>query len=261
MLYHNDCLQIMKTLPVESVDMCLTSPPYDKLRTYNDTLDWSFDIFKNVAECLFRIVKKGGVIVWIVNDSTIKRSETGSSFKQALYFKEIGFNLHDTMIWKKDSCLFPEKTRYYPIFEYMFILTKGKIKTFNPIKDRVNKWSGVEKNQREYDKRGSRVIKREQKYTIPEMGSRYNIWEIPTGCGKTSKQKIEHPAMFPEKLARDHILSWSNKGDLVLDPFMGAGTTGYVCKTLNRKFIGIEKEENYFNIAKQRINCDSWQLL
>lgn len=256
-LWHGDCLDLIKNIPDNSVDLVVTSPPYDNLRTYNGSLEWSFEIFQNIARELKRVLKDGGVIVWVIGDATIKGSETGSSFKQALYFKEdLELNLHDTMIYKKDSCVFPEQTRYYPIFEYMFILTKGRIKTFNPIRDRKNKWSGLKKIQGpEYDKRGNKVIKRKKRhYVMDPFGVRHNIWEISTGCGKTSKDKINHPAMYPEKLAHDHIVSWSNEGDTVLDPFMGSGTTGKMCKTLNRKFIGIEKEKKYYDIAVERIN-------
>lgn len=256
-LLKGDCLEHLGNIPNDSIDMVLTSPPYDNLRTYDNTLEWNFNIFENIALRISSKLKEGGVIVWIVNDKTFKGSETGSSFRQALFFKDVcGLNLHDTMIWKKDSCAFPEQTRYYPVFEYMFIFTKGKIGTFNPIKDRKNKWAGKKKIQgSEYDRRGSRVTRRNKiPYVMDEFGIRYNIWEISTGCGKSSKDKINHPAIFPEQLARDHINSWSNPGDLVVDPFMGSGTTGKICIELNRDFIGIEKNDKYFKEAKERID-------
>ena len=149
-LRQGDCLEVMKDIPDNSVDLTITSPPYDDLRSYNGALNWNFEIFKKIAEELFRITKDGGIIVWIVGDKTIKGSETGTSFKQALYFKEIGFNLHDTMIWEKQT--FTDtgslKTRYGNVFEYMFILSKGKPKTFNPIIDRINKTNGRKKVER-----------------------------------------------------------------------------------------------------------------
>lgn len=194
----------------------------------------------------------GGVIVWIVNDRTINYSETGTSFKQALYFKEIGFNLHDTMIWNKGSFtdISGLRTRYGSVFEYMFIITKGKIKTFNPIKDRKNKYTRVGNgtirlsNGKFKKQWGAGRI-------LADYGIRFNIWNNPSICSKI--ERTGHPAQFPLKLVNDHIISWSNENDIVLDPFMGSGTTGEAALKLNRKFIGIEKVESYFEIARKRI--------
>ena len=251
-LLHGDCLELMKSIPDNSIDMVLTSPPYDNLRNYNNSLEWNFEIFKGIAEELKRVVKKGGVIVWVVGDSTVKGSETGSSFKQALYFKEIGLNIHDTMIYLKDQLAFPDFTRYYNAFEYMFVFSKGKPVTFNAIKDRKNKSFGRKITGKQRNADGSFSKRSRTGQTAQsELGVRWNYWLM-----YNQKRGIEtqHPAVFPEKLAHDHIISWSNEGDTVLDPFMGSGTTGLACKKLNRKFIGIEKEEKYFNIAKERIN-------
>ncbi len=258
-----DCTKLMRRIPPASIDMVLTSPPYDNLRDYDGSLEWHFDIFRLIAGGLKRVLKPGGVIVWVVGDATIKGSETGSSFKQALYFKEIGLNLHDTMIYLKDSCPWPAPLRYYPIFEYMFIFSNGPPKTFNPIKDRKNKWAGRKKIQGvEYDRGGSKRVRSRTPYVIQEYGTRYNAWKYSTGCGKTTADNSArtHPAMFPEKLAADHILSWSNEGDLILDPMMGSGTTGKVAKMLKRNFIGHEKVEKYFIAAKQRINCQQLEF-
>jgi len=247
-----DCLEGMKLLPNECVDLTVTSPPYDNLRTYNGYIEqWSFEKFQAIAKELYRVTKQGGVVVWIVGDATINGSETGTSFKQALYFKEIGFNLHDTMIWNKGgfSAVGALKTRYAPVFEYMFILTKGKIKTFNPIKDKPNKHSGklIHKTKRLED--GS--IKKGTPYISSEYGQRYNIWDI---FPQRQKGKNCHPAPFPEQLAQDHILSWSNEGDVVLDPFMGSGTTAKMALLNNRHFIGFEISKEYCKIANERIS-------
>ena len=246
-LIQGDCLEVMKDIPDESIDLIVTSPPYDNLRTYNG---YSFD-FENIAKELYRIIKKGGVIVWVVGDQTVNGSESGTSFRQALYFKELGFNLHDTMIWYKGSCPFPDKTRYYQSFEYMFVFVKGKIKYFSPIEDRKNKWYGtkVHGTLRQSDgtlkkPTGIKVDRR-----VKENGVRFNVWEI----SPERNNKTGHPAVFPEKLVQDHILSWSCENDTVLDPFMGSGTTGKMCKLLNRNFIGIEIDKVYFDIAKERI--------
>jgi len=248
MIYQGDCLDIMPTLPDKSIDLTVTSPPYDNLRTYNGSLEWNFEIFQKIAKELFRVTKDSGVIVWIVGDATINGSETGTSFKQALYFKEIGFNLHDTMIWNKGrfSAIGALATRYAPVFEYMFIFVKGKIKIFNPLKDKKNKCAGkvVRGTIRQIDgsvKPMSKII------TIAEYGQRFNIWDCVSECVKG------HPAPFPLQLATDHILSWSNEGDIILDPFAGSGMTGVACKNTNRKFILIEKEPKYFEIIKERL--------
>ena len=255
-LWHGDCLELMKNIPDGSVDLTVTSPPYDNLRKYNGFY-WDFH---GTAKELYRVTKDGGVVVWIVGDATVKGSETGTSFRQALYFMDCGFNLHDTMIYDKGNCPFPDKTRYYNCFEYMFVFSKGKPKTFNPICDRKNKCGGetiksttlrqadgsLKKTSAEINNTGRK---------IKEYGSRFNIWRISPGKGKSTLDEyaFQHPAIFPEQLANDHIISWSNEGDIILDCFMGSGTTGKMAVLNNRHFIGIELDEGYFNIAKERI--------
>jgi len=245
-LFQGDCLEVMKDIPDGSVDLTVTSPPYDNLRTYNDSLVWGEHTWKAIIEQLFRVTKKGGVVVWVVGDATIKGSETGTSFKQALYFKEIGFNL-ETMIYEKAQACFGSNNCYLQSFEYMFIFSKGRIRTINFIRDRKNVRSGIEKMAQtglSYTGTKSKRIKKEMR----EVGKRKNIWKYGVGGGK-----INHPAVFPEQLAHDHIISWSNEGDTVLDPMMGSGTTGKMAKLLKRNFIGIEKDPEYFEIAKKRI--------
>lgn len=243
-----DCITEMQKMESNIIDLTVTSPPYDNLRTYADTLDWSFEIFKQVANELYRITKDGGVVVWVVGDATIKGSETGTSFKQALYFKEIGFNLHDTMIYQKKSCYAhdPRNKRYKSIFEYMFVFSKGSPNTYNEIKD--NPVLNAGKTYKGGKGRNNKGELRESKeFVMQPFQARYNIWRISTD------HRSDHPAIFPESLANDHITSWSNENDLVFDPFMGSGTTGKMAKLNNRKFIGIEKVPEYFEIAKQRI--------
>lgn len=248
-LRQGDCLELMKDIPDKSIDLTVTSPPYDDLRNYNSIID-----FKKVAKELYRITKQGGVVVWVVGDKVEKGSKTLTSYKQALLFKEIGFNVYDVIIYKKTSPSAPHKNRYFNSFEYMFIFSKGKPKTVNLLKDRRNKYAGTYSGvvtKREQD--GTLTTK--EKKLINEYGIRTNIWSYAVGNNKSTTDKIafQHPAIFPEKLAEDHILSWSNEGDIVLDLFMGSGTTGKMCKLLKRSFIGIELDENYFEIAKQRI--------
>lgn len=241
-----NCADSLKKLPEGSIDLTVTSPPYDNLRDYKG---YTFD-FEGVAQELFRVTKDGGVVVWVVADATVDGSETGTSFKQALYFKEIGFRLHDTMIWNKGgfSAVGALKTRYGPVFEYMFVLSKGKPKTFNPLKDRLNKHQNktIGRSKRLPD--GSTL--KEPSYVSSEYGQRFNIWDF---FPVRQQGEDKHPAPFPEALVRDHILSWSNEGDTVLDPFLGSGTTGKVAVSLNRNFIGCEISEEYMAMAAERI--------
>jgi len=249
-IYCGDNCDLLGQLPKDCIDLVVTSPPYDDLRTYGGHT-WDF---YGVAWQLKRVLKLGGVIVWVVADATIKGSETGTSFRQALYFKEIGFNLHDTMIFEKDSFQKPNHNRYWACFEYMFVLSKGKPKTAYMISDRANSQSGKtvsSKTVRNAD--GSTSTRRP--VVIAAFGKRKNIWAYSTGYGKgtTCKEAYQHPAMFPEQLATDHILSWSNPGDLVLDPFTGSGTTCKAAKELGRNFLGFEINPEYCKIAERRI--------
>ncbi len=244
-----DCLEYMKTLPDKSFDLVLTSPPYDSLRDYEG---YSFDIddFVSAAEEIYRITKDGGVVVWIIGDQVIDGSESGTSFKHALFFKEAGFNLHDTMIWEKDTFSFPEDRRYRAVFEYMFILTKGTPKTANLIADRRNKTAGSSVHGTSRGTDGKTFRKSNDKKTnVQEIGVRFNVWHQMN----EKDNKYDHPAPFPLKLAQDHILSWSNEGDTILDPFMGSGTTLVAAKYLNRNATGIEISEKYCKIAESRL--------
>lgn len=250
-IYNEDCLEGMKRLPDGRIDLTVTSPPYDNLRTYNG---YSWD-FEGVAKELYRVTKDGGVVVWIVADATVKGSETGTSFKQALFFKECGFNLHDTMIWSKDTFTATGslKVRYGSTFEYMFVLSKGKPKTFNPIKDRKNKYAKrtVHGTVRQQDGTYRRVVGSGKK-RVAEFGQRFNVWDIPSV--KRPSERNGHPAQFPERLVTDHIISWSNEGDVVLDPFMGSGTTAKMAMLNGRHYIGYEVDEGYCEIARRRIS-------
>lgn len=250
-IYNEDCLDTMKRMPNNFIDLVVTSPPYDNLRNYHG---YSFD-FENIAKELFRVTKKGGVIVWVVNDSIVDGSETGTSFKQALYFKEIGFNLHDTMIYEKCGCSMPSYNRYLSCFEFMFVLTKGKIKTYNLIEDRKNRFTerwGAGRKVRNKD--GS--FSERKVYKAKEYGRRFNIWRYNNGgqgYGCTDDFGQLHPATFPEQLANDHIISWSNEGDLVYDPFMGSGTTAKMAIFNKRNYIGSEISKEYCKIIEKRV--------
>lgn len=247
-----DCLDKMKDIADNSIDLTVTSPPYDNLRTYGGAIDgWSFEKFQGIAKELFRISKEGGVVVWVVGDATIKGSETGTSFKQALYFMECGFNLHDTMIYKKSNPIPQNHNRYEQCFEYMFVFSRGKPNTFNPIKVNTKlagmsfDWGG---RKTKMDDNQCRRHRDSDIIEVSPTKNKGNIFEYSVGGGKTG-----HPAVFPEALANDHIISWSNEGDTVFDPFTGSGTTGKMAILNNRNFIGIELNEEYFKIAERRI--------
>jgi len=242
-LYCIDNVEGMKQLPDKFVDLTVTSPPYDGLRTYNG---YSFD-FENVAKQLFRITKEGGIVVWVVGDQTKNGNETLTSFKQAIYFQSIGFNV-ETMIYEKAQACFGSNRFYLQAFEYMFVFTKGKPKTVNFLRDRKNKRSGIESMSKQGLRPDGTKAGRHYK-EMKEYGKRKNIWKYGVGGGKSG-----HPAVFPEALAQDHILSWSNENDLVFDPFVGSGTTAIVAKRLNRNYLGFDVSSEYINIAKKRIN-------
>ena len=249
-----DCVEGMRMLDAKSIDLTVTSPPYDDLRNYNG---YSFD-FESVAKELYRVTKDGGVVVWVVGDKTEKGSETGTSFRQALYFKEVGFNLHDTMIYAKRGGLRPNPKipRFSPCFEYMFVLSKGKPKSFCDVHKREEcKTAGVKVHAKQRQVDGS--MKKLTAFGDVKKSDRRadNIWFYNIGFNSSTKDKVafEHPAIFPEKLAEDHILSWSSEGDIVLDPFMGSGTTAKMAHINDRKYIGFEISEEYINIANKRL--------
>jgi len=260
-LYNEDCLITMGNMDDNYIDLTLTSPPYDDLRTYNEHVSgnktefngYSFP-FESIAKELFRVTKKGGVVVWVVGDATNKGSETGTSFRQALYFKNCGFDLYDTMIYQKTGTPFPQKTRYNQTFEYMFVFSKGKPNTFNPIMKK-NVTAGAVRHSRKFRNPNGEMIPGFNGKPVNEYGIENNIWLIKNGMNKSTKDIVafEHPAIFPEELATKHIISWTKKNDLVYDPFMGSGTTAKMAILLDRKWIGSELDSTYSEICFKRL--------
>jgi len=243
-----DCIDWMQSLKDNSVDMTLTSPPYDNIRDYHG---YSFD-FKKTAEELYRITKPGGVVVWNIADQTIDGSETGTSMKQALFFMECGFKLHDTMIYVKKNPMPSSGKRYHQSWEYIFCFSKGTPNTFNPIMIEC-KYGNLKANQKYRGTDGEKNYKVTKRNPFSKIR---NVFEYVIGGGHTTKDKIafDHPAIMPEKLAEDQIRTWSNENDLIIDPFAGSGTTAKMCFLLNRKFSGCEISEEYCNIFKIRID-------
>lgn len=250
-LYCGDAAEILRGFPSESIDLVVTSPPYDNLRKYNNKGQWNHDKFIEIAKELTRTLKQGGVIVWNVNDKVENGSKTGTSFRQALYFMDLGLNLNDTMIWKKTNpCPQVRQPRYNQVFEYMFIFSKGKPKTFNPIMVPC-KCAG-----QNYDSTcrniGGENGRTEKHFSINKEKVADNVWEFAVAQNKT-----EHPAVFPIELPLRHIRTWSNENDIVLDPFVGSGTTAIAAKQNNRKYIGIDNNEEYINLAKKRLENEN----
>lgn len=245
-----NCVDLMKGIPDNSIDMCITSPPYDNLRTYKG---YSFP-FEEIATELYRIIKEGGVVVWVVNDATINGSETGTSFLQALKFKEIGFNIHDTMIFLKANPI-PQiyRKRYTNVFEYMFVLSKGTVKTHNPIMVPCMH-AGLELKGTTYKNFSTGTQTRgKMAKPVKEDKIKGNIWEYVVGKKAVDQEAKGHPAPFPYDLAIDHIKSWTNKGDIVLDPMCGSGTSIVAASDLKRQFIGFDISEEYCQLAKNRL--------
>jgi site-specific DNA-methyltransferase (adenine-specific) len=245
-IYHMDAVELLNRLPDDSIDMILTSPPYDNLRTYSD--GYTFD-FEAIAEQSYRVLKPGGVLVWVVGDATINGSETLTSMRQALYFVDtVGFKMHDTMIYEQNGTGAKGSNKaYWQAWEYMFILVKGSIKTVNRIKDVKNKTIGLRREGR-WRKNGNK----EKPHHTSKIGTRTNIWRYRVGFMDKSDKTI-HPAPFPEKLAKDHILTWTNPGDLVLDYFMGSGTTAKMARATERNYIGCDISEEYVTLANNRL--------
>jgi DNA modification methylase len=241
-----DSAEVLKTFEPDCIDLTVTSPPYDNLRTYNG---YTFD-FETIARELYRVTKPGGVVVWVVADATIDGSETLTSFRQALYFQSLGFSV-ETMIYEVAGTGAKGSNKYYwQSFEYMFVLSKGAPKTSNLIRDKKNIKTGIRHDSNpKNDAIGTRQNRKG--IVIKEFGIRQNIWRYHAGMN--GDDKTEHPAPFPNDLARDHILSWSNPGDLVLDPFAGSGTTLKMAKETGRNYIGIEISPDYCKLIERRV--------
>lgn len=251
-IYNENCLDTISRMMPESVDLTITSPPYDSMRTYGG---FSVD-FENIIKGLYRITKEGGAVIWVVADQTINGSETGTSFRQALMFMDAGFRLHDTMIYRKINPIPQNHNRYEQSWEYMFVFTKGSPKTFNPIRVHTKyagkpmNWGGrktkMDDNQCRRDRDSEIIITQADK--IHE-----NIFEYSIGGGNSG-----HPAVFPDALAYDQIITWTNKGDVVYDPFMGSGTTAVGCIKSGRNYIGSEINPDYCAIIEKRIKNTSY---
>ena len=262
-IYNLNSIDGMKDMDPESVDLVVTSPPYDNLRTYNDSSQWDFEVFKQVAEGLVRILKPGGVIAWNVADAVVPDmhgkksgpSKTGSSFRQCLHFMELGLNFHDHIIYQKQSARFAagkNSLRYSDVYEYVFILSKGRPEHLNLLRDKVNDGAGkVFRKDGGRAATGERIRGDGRTGVIHDYGVRNNIWMVVNsyGAGQSDKRAYEHPALMPQNLVYDLIRSYSNPGDVVMDPFMGSGTTARMAYAADRDYIGFEIDKTFFDLA------------
>lgn len=247
-VHHTDALSLLRALPSKSINLIVTSPPYDDLRTYGGK--WSFP-FEAIAQESYRVLVDGGVLVWIVGDATRDGCESLTSMRQALYFVDtVGFKMNDTMIYHRQG-RFPEVYRYWQDFEYMFVMTKGTPKTFNPVQELAK--NGGKKVSTERQQDGTLKYPK----TIRETGDTKalsNVWYISRGdMMRDDPMRYEHPAAFPEELARRHIMTWTNPGDVVLDYFAGSGTTLKMARNLNRRYIGGDINRAYVDLARRRL--------
>lgn len=247
--YLGDCLALLRSLPDNHINLTVTSPPYGALRKYKG-FQWDF---QSTVKELLRVTKEGGVITWVTNDTVINRSESGDSFRQALYFIDQGFKLHDTMIYQSSKPPLNHK-RYEQAFEYMFVFSKGVPKTFNGIREPAIHAGKTVKRTFRSNSTASETTPEYSTNTVADTKLRGNIWEYTTGYMSTKdREAFQHPAIFPEKLAEDHILSWSNEGDLVMDIFSGSGTTAKMALLNNRKFIVSDISEDYLKLSIGRV--------
>jgi site-specific DNA-methyltransferase (adenine-specific) len=246
-IYHADCVELMKSMEENSIDLTVTSPPYDELRNYNG---YRFDI-EGITQGLYKVTKKGGIVVWVVGDKIKNGNRSLTSFKQALLFQSVGFNVHDVMIYKKKNTPFMRSNAYTNCYEFMLVLSKDKPKTFNPLKSKTAR-QGFE--MMPFNK-GADGVNRKTMGELKAEKKRDNIWEYATGLGGTTNDKIafKHPAVYPEKLAEDHILSWTNPGDVVFDPMCGSGTTCKMAIINNRQYIGCDISQEYADLTEQRL--------
>ncbi len=257
-IFCGDNLELIKNIDDNQIQLTVTSPPYGTIRDYSG-FSWDFE---NLVKELYRVTSPGGTICWIVSDQYIKGSRSLESMKQALYFKEVcGFTMHDHMIYQKSGFNFPANNRYHQVWENIFVLTKGKIKTFNPIKDKKNTYPGQKAhgrhrgaNENDYKDMSKIVIAK----PAEEYGKRYNVWYVKVGGGHVATNKIahRHSAIFPESLCGDLIKSFSNESDLVFDCFSGSGTTPYMARELKRNYIGLEISKDYYNLSLERMNTN-----
>lgn len=255
-IYCGEFTEISKDWNAEIVDLTVTSPPYNGLRLYNG---YTFDAFQ-IIERLYNLTKPGGIVVWIVGDETIAGSESGSSFEQALHFKKLGFNIHDTMIYGKNTSSFPARrdgNRYTQIYEFAFVFSKGKPKTANLICDKENRWKGWQNwGKNKHRAKTGELIETADIKPVPEFSPRNNIWyyNVGAGFGQTDKEAYKHPATMPFDLAKDHILSWSNPGDTILDPMCGSGTSLVGAKLFDRKYIGVDISQEFVELSQKRVD-------
>ena len=247
-LVNGDCAAVLPGLP--PADLILTSPPYDGMREYGG-YNGAFDFGAIAAACVANLAP-GGVLVWVVGDQIIDGGESGTSFRQALGFKALGLTLHQTLFFEAAHYRPIDKSRALRGVQYMFVFAKGSPMVANIPIDRPNVKAGM-RVTRSYapgkSLNGSRNPASDRVKRIADFGRRGPIWRYATECGSD----MGHPAAFPYALASDHIVCWTNPGDLVIDPMVGSGTTLRAAADLGRRAIGIEINPEYCDLIRRRL--------
>ncbi len=241
-----DAAEVLSSWEEPCIDLTVTSPPYDNLRNYNG---YKFDAGAMLS-AIFKVTKQGGVCVWVVGEK-INGGRSLTSFDHAFMGRDVGWTVHDVMIYQKKNTPFMRSNGYTNCYELMIVFSNGKPKTFNRLMEptRRNGWETAVFGK------GPDAVNRKRPVELKTEKTRNNIWQYAVGLGGTTSDKIafQHPAVFPERLAEDHILSWSNPGDMVLDPMCGSGTTCKMAEMNGRKWVGIDMSPEYIDIARQRI--------
>lgn len=249
-LYNGDCLEFMRTLPDNSVDLVVTSPPYFNARDYSHYADVNayMSIMKDICLELLRVINESRMLVINISPVIVPReSRAKQSYRIPLpyYFvpmlESIGFEFLEDIIWKKPDGAAPNRNggffrhrkplAYKPniVTEYILVFKKPSAKLLD------------------------KFIRNDS--LVADGYERTNVWEFNPDTSS------KHPAPYPLDLPMKCIRYYSYENDVVLDPFMGSGTTGVACVNTNRKFIGCELDESYFNIAVNRIDNALWDSI
>jgi DNA modification methylase len=264
-----DALTTLKTLPSESVHCCITSPPYWNLRNYKvagqlgreKTSAEFIDNLVSVCREVRRVLRKDGTFFLNLGDTYSNKSLSGIPWRVAFKLQDDGWFLRQDLIWHKPNAM-PEsvKTRWVRAHEYLFFLTKTESHYFNI--DSIREPLITKSNVREKSK------EEHNEAVLSPIGKGIREWNHPLGLSPRSVLNIStrpfkgiHFATFPSELVKRCILAGSPEGGVILDPFLGSGTTLAVALELDRVGVGIDLNPEYVEIAKQRIKESNAKIL
>lgn len=257
-LLTGDACEILPTIRESSVDLTVFSPPYDGLRDYKGKP--SFDMAVLGREIL-RVTKEGGVCCMVIQDATKNGAKSLTSFRTACLFADLGWRLFECCIYSRAGVPGAWWTKRFRVdHEYIFIFTRGDglPRRFDKTSLMVeSKYAGITAGGTKRTTKGDFVAIK--KTVISPLKCRGTIWHYAASNTERNKTKSEHPATYPDSLARDIISCFSKEGDLVLDPMMGSGTTGIASVNMGRRFLGIEISVQYMEIAKRRFRAECVQ--